>query len=81
MPYFGIMLLAALQSVPSELYEAATLDGCTGIQQLFHVTIPYIKPTIISTVLLRSILMTQALERTSWFLTTSSLQQRQHLVL
>ena len=53
-PYFGIMLLAALQSVPSELYEAATLDGCSGLQQLFHVTIPYIKPTIISTVLLRS---------------------------
>ena len=53
-PYFGIMLLAALQSVPGELYEAATLDGCSELQQLFHVTIPYIKPTIISTVLLRS---------------------------
>ena len=53
-PYFGIMLLAALQSVPNELYEAATIDGSTKVQQLFHVTIPYIKPTIISTVLLRS---------------------------
>jgi len=53
-PYFGIMLLAALQSVPSDLYEAATLDGCGAAQKLFHVTIPYIKPTIISTVLLRS---------------------------
>ena len=53
-PYFGIMLLAALQSVPSDLYEAAKLDGANGIQQLFHITIPYIKPTIISTVLLRS---------------------------
>ena len=53
-PYFGIMLLAALQSVPNDLYEAATLDGCNGLQQLFHITIPYIKPTIISTVLLRS---------------------------
>ena len=53
-PYFGIMLLAALQSVPKDLYEAATLDGCNQVQQLFHVTIPYIKPTIVSTVLLRS---------------------------
>lgn len=53
-PYFGIMLLAALQSVPGELYEAATLDGCNEVQQLFHVTIPYIKPTIISTALIRS---------------------------
>ncbi len=53
-PYFGIMLLAALQSVPGELYEAATIDGGTKLQQLFHVTIPFIKPTIVSTVLLRS---------------------------
>lgn len=53
-PYFGIMLLAALQSVPSDLYEAATLDGCNAAQKLFNVTIPYIKPTIVSTVLLRS---------------------------
>ena len=53
-PYFGIMLLAALQSIPGELYEAATIDGSNKIQQLFYVTIPYIKPTIISTVLLRS---------------------------
>lgn len=53
-PYFGIMLLAALQSVPNELYESATIDGSNKVQQLFYVTIPYIKPTIISTVLLRS---------------------------
>ena len=53
-PYFGIMLLAALQSVPNELYESATIDGSNKIQQLFYVTIPYIKPTIVSTVLLRS---------------------------
>jgi multiple sugar transport system permease protein len=53
-PYFGIMLLAALQSVPNDLYEAATLDGCGSVKKLLHVTLPYIKPTIVSTVLLRS---------------------------
>ncbi len=53
-PFFGIMLLAALQSVPTELYEAATLDGAGRIQQLFKVTIPFIRPTIISTTLLRT---------------------------
>ena len=53
-PYFGIMLLAALQSVPNELYEASVLDGCGAVKQLFYVTIPYIKPTIISTILLRT---------------------------
>ena len=53
-PFFGIMLLAALQSVPNELYEASVLDGCGAVKQLFYVTIPYIKPTIISTILLRT---------------------------
>ena len=53
-PFFGIMLLAALQSVPNELYEASTLDGCGAVKQLFYVTIPYIKPTIVSTILLRT---------------------------
>ncbi len=53
-PFFGIMLLAALQSVPKELYEAATIDGAGAVQQLFKVTIPYIFPTIISTTLLRT---------------------------
>ena len=52
-PYFGIMLLAALQSVPEELYEAAKVDGANAYVRLFHVTIPYIRPTIISTTLLR----------------------------
>lgn len=53
-PFFGIMLLAALQSVPKELYESAEMDGATPVRQLFNVTIPYIAPTIISTTLLRT---------------------------
>lgn len=53
--FFAIMLLAALQSVPSELYEAADMDGASRFKQLFHVTIPYIMPTIISTTALRVI--------------------------
>jgi len=54
-PFFAIMLLAALQSVPLELYEAAEMDGAGHFKKLFHITIPYIKPTIISTTLLRAI--------------------------
>ncbi|WP_282939078.1 sugar ABC transporter permease [Paenibacillus sp. RC67] len=53
--FFAIMLLAALQSVPSELYEAAEMDGASSFNQLFQVTIPYIMPTIISTTALRVI--------------------------
>lgn len=53
-PFFGIMLLAALQSVPNELYEFATLDGCGRFRQLFSITIPHIRPVMVSTVLLRT---------------------------
>lgn len=53
-PFFGIMLLAALQSVPMELYESAQIDGANSPQRLFKVTIPYIAPTIIATTLLRT---------------------------
>ncbi len=54
-PFFAIMLLAALQSVPEELYEAAEIDGANSFVKLFKITIPYIKPTIISTTLIRAI--------------------------
>lgn len=53
-PFFAIMLLAALQSVPKELTEAATIDGAGPVRRLFSITIPYIKPTIVSTTLLRT---------------------------
>lgn len=53
-PFFGIMILAALQSVPKELHEAAVIDGASAVRRLFKVTIPYIKPTIVSTLLLRT---------------------------
>ena len=54
-PFFGIMILAALQSIPEEVYEAADMDGCGMFQKFWLLTIPYIKPTIIMTVLLRTI--------------------------
>jgi len=52
-PFFAIMLLAALQSIPRELYESAQIDGAGRVKRLFCVTIPYIQSTITSTVLLR----------------------------
>lgn len=54
-PFFALMLLAGLQGVPTELYEAADIDGATKFQQLFNVTIPSIKNTIFVTTLLRII--------------------------
>lgn len=54
-PFFGIMILAALQSVPEELMEAAKVDGANAWSRFVNVTIPCIKPTLIITVLLRTI--------------------------
>ena len=55
-PFFrNVMILAALQSVPDDIYEAADIDGCGMFRKFFSLTLPYIKPTIIMTVLLRTI--------------------------
>ena len=52
-PFFAIMLLAALQSIPRELYESAEIDGAGKVRQFFQITIPYIRSTITTTILLR----------------------------
>jgi multiple sugar transport system permease protein len=54
-PFFGIMILAALQSVPDEMLEAADIDGAGRARKLFQIIMPYIKPTLILTLLLRVI--------------------------
>lgn len=54
-PFFGIMILAALQSIPLEVYESAKLDGAGPIATFFSIIIPYVKPTLITTLLLRVI--------------------------
>ncbi|MDO4547316.1 MAG: sugar ABC transporter permease [Clostridia bacterium] len=54
-PFFAIMNLAALQSIPLDVYEAADMDGCRSIRRFFAITLPYIKPTVIMTLLLRTI--------------------------
>lgn len=45
-PFFMVTLLAALQSVPNVLYEAASIDGASGWQQFLNITIPSISGVI-----------------------------------
>ena len=48
--YAGVNLLyflAGMQSIPTEYYEAASIDGASRVQQFFHITIPNLKPTIV----------------------------------
>lgn len=54
-PFFALMIMAGLQSVPQEMYEAADIDGATWFQKLFRLTIPSIKNSLFVTLLLRII--------------------------
>lgn len=47
LPFYGITLLAGLQTVPPELYEAATIDGASGWQRFRYVTLPLLQPIIL----------------------------------
>jgi multiple sugar transport system permease protein len=50
-PFFMIMYLAALKSVPEQLYEAAAIDGASWFQRLWYVTLPMMRNIIAITVL------------------------------
>lgn len=53
--YNAIIYLAGLQSIPTVLYEAAKIDGATGIQSFFRITIPNLRPIILFTVITSTI--------------------------
>lgn len=44
--YNMVLFLSGLQEIPRDYYEAASIDGATGIKQFFHITIPLLSPTI-----------------------------------
>jgi multiple sugar transport system permease protein len=50
-PFFMIMYLAALKSVPEQLYEAAAIDGANWLQKLWYITLPMMRNIIAITVL------------------------------
>lgn len=53
--YYGmnfIMFFGALQTIPTELYEAAAVDGCTKLQEIRYISIPFIKKVLFINILL-----------------------------
>jgi multiple sugar transport system permease protein len=46
-PFYGITLLAGLQTISPDLYEAAAIDGASATQRFWHVTLPIIKPILV----------------------------------
>ncbi len=54
-PFFAVTILASLQSIPEDMFEAARVDGASRFQQLIYITLPQLKRTIVLTTLLRSV--------------------------
>lgn len=53
---FGaLIILAGLQGIPDELYEAASMDGATAWQKFRHITLPMVKPALLLALLFRTI--------------------------
>ena len=54
-PFMFLILLAGLQAIPQEPYEAAVIDGASSWQMFRHITLPLLKPAILVALLLRTI--------------------------
>lgn len=54
-PFFAILLLAGLQGIPGELYEAAAVDGASRVRRFAHVTLPHLRDAIVLATLIRSV--------------------------
>jgi multiple sugar transport system permease protein len=67
-PFFGISLLAGLQTIPTDLYEAARVDGASRWQQFREITLPLLRPVLL-VVLMLSTILTFADFQLPWVLT------------
>lgn len=54
-PYMALLLLAGLQTIPSSLYEAASIDGASKWKQFIKITLPLIKSSILVALLFRTL--------------------------
>ena len=61
-PFFAVTLLAGLQAIPAELYEAASLDGAGGFAKFANVTLPGLAGVMITALLLRMIWVANSLD-------------------
>ena len=55
-PFFMVVILGALQSIPSELYDAAAVDGASGWYKFWRITLPLLRPAILPATVLSAIL-------------------------
>ena len=67
-PFYMVSLLAGLQGVPQDLYEASDIDGASNMQKFIYVTLPHLKP-IIYTILLLDFIWTMQVFPLIWMTT------------
>lgn len=60
--FVGLILLAGLQTIPAELYEAAQMDGASRLRQFWSVTLPLLRPSIAVAVIFRTITALQTFD-------------------
>jgi len=60
--YYMVIFLAGLQGIPTELYEAAALDGCRGWRVHLHVTLPLLRPYVVLVAVISAIAATKVFE-------------------
>ncbi len=61
-PFFAIMILAGLQTIPANLYEAADIDGATTWQKFREITLPGLKGVLVTAVMLRLIWVANSID-------------------
>ncbi len=61
-PFFAVMILAGLQSIPRSYYEAASIDGASKFRQFWHITLPGISGVLVTAVLLRTIWVANSID-------------------
>jgi multiple sugar transport system permease protein len=54
-PFMALLILAGLQIIPGDVYEAAKVDGVTAWQRLIHITLPLVKPALMVAILFRTL--------------------------
>jgi trehalose/maltose transport system permease protein len=54
-PFVALLLLAGLQVIPRDLYEAASVDGANKLQQFWRITLPLLRPAILVTLIFRTL--------------------------
>jgi trehalose/maltose transport system permease protein len=54
-PFVALLLLAGLQVIPRDLYEAASVDGANALQQFWRITLPLLRPAILVTLIFRTL--------------------------